>query len=53
MTHIFRRRPQMWQACLDALGDDETQTPPADCLACVTQAATERNGLGGQGWWPV
>eukprot|EP00435_Cladocopium_sp_Y103_P013434 s711_g3.t1 len=25
------------QACLDALGDDETQTPPADCLACVTQ----------------
>ena len=35
---------------MDALGDDETQTPPADCLACVTQAASERKG---HPWWPV
>ena len=50
MTRLFCRR-RTSQACLDALGDDETQTPPADCLACVTQAASERNGgraCGGQ-----
>ena len=46
-SHMFSEFSSSIKACLDALGDDETQTPPANCLACVTQAERKGHGVAG------